>query len=276
MAGIQPPYGVPPPPGDEPPGFLARLIQLPFRPGLWRQSAEYGLGSIVLPLMLLVLIVDTGFGIRAAARAREAVYAAAAFYEENADPLILEKGRFRIDGERVLFTTHEEITILIDPTYRVADEEITTERYLVVRDDRVIVQQPRQTRVVEAEDVAEFFGEDPLVIDAAFLRQMADGLVYPLVIAGYAVFATCFDFAAWAIYAVVVGGLLLLLRGRRSGLDYAQCAKLALATSAATVVLELVLILLEAEPGVPGPILWPLTMLVLGMLALAGGRPSEV
>jgi hypothetical protein len=75
------------------------------------------------------------------------------------------------------------------------------------------------------------------------------------------------------LYALVVGLGLHLMTGQYAGLRYGQCALIALSVSAATVALDLVLAL--GDIRVPFPILvWPLLMLLLGWIAIAG-RPRE-
>jgi hypothetical protein len=254
------------------PGFFVRLGALPFWPKLWRESPEYGLGAIVWPLLLWVLVASTIFGLRAAGATRSALMTAADYYEREADPLLLEDGTFRVQGDRLLRYTDGGMTILIDPEETVSDEELAGTEHIVVRADLIRVRQRTQTREIQAADLSALLG-DPVLLDADYMRGATDRLVWPTVAASYAVFATFGNALMCVLYALLVGLPLYLMAGQFAGLRYGPCALIALAVSATTVVLDLVLTL--AGIGIPFPVLvWPLLMLLLGWIAISG-RPRE-
>jgi hypothetical protein len=133
--------------GDRPvPGLLVRLVQLPFLPAAWRSSADLGLPLIIGPLILLIVLADTLVGVYRAGEARDLIYEWAAKYEVQADPLVLERGEFHLNGTRPFFLEENGTTVLLDPEFTIPDERITTERYVLVRRDRLEVKQPAQTR----------------------------------------------------------------------------------------------------------------------------------
>lgn len=267
------PYGAPRSRAGEtaPPSFLERLVQLPFRPALWRASAHFPTASVVLPLLVLVLAADTIIGFLRAGDARDAVYEAAQEYDETADPLVFEGGRFRLDGDRIFFRVFDDTTVLVDPEVTVPDSAIETGSYLIVRADSVTT----ETRRVGAEQLTEMAGDEPFVIDGATLRELADAVVYPGVLLGVAVVGTGFDLVMCLVYALVAGGILLLVRGQYLGLAFPECYRVALAASAATVVLELILVVSEVGEPVAGILLWPVLMFALGLVALAGAQRPD-
>jgi hypothetical protein len=99
--------------------------------------------------------------------------------------------------------------------------------------------------------------------------------VHPTLVGLYAIVVSLFDFAICLLYAGIVGSLLVAVRGQYLGLDFTACAKVALATSATTVVLEAVLVLGGVGAGLPGLMLWPVTMMALGIVALSGLEPES-
>ena len=135
----------------------------------------------------------------------------------------------------------------------------------------MVVKQPRQTREIEARDLAELIGE-PVLFDADWVREMADTYAYLGLILLYATVIPLLDVLACLIYAGVVGAILLMLRGQYLGLPCDACVRIALATSAATVGLDLIATIAGAGLPLPGILLWPLLMLGLGFIALR--RPA--
>jgi hypothetical protein len=256
------------------PGFLVRLIALPFWPKLWRESPERGAGAIVLPLALwaLAAAVPGAFGV--ASSVRENLYGFASYFELNADPLVLDHGRFRLTGDRILRIDGSSggVTVLVDPENTVPDAEIESPQYIAVRADRIVLQQPEQRHEYTAADVAKLCGDD-FLFDGAWLRRSADGWIRSLLLVGYPVVAAFVRITACASYAFAVGLLLLLLRGQWIGLGYADCVTVALATSAFTIAADLALTLLGVRVPLLGVVLWPLVMTALGFLVLAS-RPA--
>jgi hypothetical protein len=248
-----------------------RLIALPFWPRLWRESPEQGAGALVLPLALwaVVAAVPGAFGV--ASSAREGLHEFASYFERNADPLVLEAGRFHLTGDRILRLdgSRSGVTFLIDPENTVPDTEIGAPQYVAVRADRIVVQQPGQRREYRASDVAKLCGEH-FRFDGDWLRRSADGWVRTLLLVGYPLFAGFIRVTACAGYAFAVGLLLLLLRGQWIGLGYADCVTVALATSAFTIAADLALTLLGVRVPLLGVFVWPLVMTALGFVALAG------
>jgi hypothetical protein len=254
------------------PGFLVRLVALPFWPRLWRDSPEHGSGALILPLVLWALAVAVFGAFRVASATREGVYGFASYFERNADPLLLDQGRFSLTGDRILNLEGKAggATLLIDPEGTVPDAAVKTPQYIAVRADRIVLQQPGQRREWTAGDVAKLFG-DHVLFDGNWVRRSADRWVYPLVLVGYPFVAAFLRVGLCAAFALAVGVLLLLLRGQWLGLGYAACVTVALATSAFTIPADLALTLL----GVPLPfpqslVVWPFVMAALGFAALAG------
>jgi hypothetical protein len=259
------------------PGFLVRLIALPFWPRLWRESPEHGSGALILPLVLWALAVAVFGAFGVASAAREGVYGFASYFEKNADPLLLDQGRFSLTGERILYLEGKAggATFLIDPEGTVPDSALKTPQYIAVRSDRVVMQQPGQRREWAAGDVAKLFG-DHVLFDADWVRRSADRWVYPLVLVGYPFAAAFLRVATCAGFAFAVGVLLLLLRGQYLGLGYAACVTVALATSAFTMPADLALTLLGVPLSLPRSlVVWPLVMAALGFLALAGRARAQ-
>ena len=249
------------------PGFLARVLGLPFRPELWRASAEQPALATALPLLVVILIADAAIGLIHAERARAAIYRVADVYASSADVLVFRDGRFSLSGPRIFQMTEGDVTILVDPQSTVPESAIQTSTALVVREDRVIVRGRTQTRELDA---AAFADPEPLVIDAAEVRQVADQVVFWTLLVLFGLMRPWFDIAASGGYALLAGGLLHTLRGKRLGLSFAGCFKLALATCAATAVLEIPLVLLPVSvPLLARPALWLVLSVGLGLLALA-------
>jgi len=256
--------------------FLLRLLALPFSPRLWRESPEHGAGALLVPLVVWALAAGVVSGVRIANVARERVYELARDYEANADPLLLDQGRFSLTGERILQleSTDGSSLFLIDPAMTIPDAQLRAESYVVVRADRVVLQQPGQRKEWTPADVARLFGEHVL-FDADWLRRAADRWVYPGLLGGFPPIAAFVRVAVCTLYASAVGLLLLLLRGQWLGLGYAQCVTVALATSAFTIAADLALTLFGVELPVRGYVLWPLVMAALGFVALAGRRAPQ-
>jgi hypothetical protein len=253
-------------------GFLARLVGLPFRPALWRASAEQSWLAVVLPLFALVLIADTAIGLVYAERSRAAIYRLADLYAANADVLVFENGKFSLSGPRIFRATEGDFTILLDPASTVPESELTTDAYLVVREDRVILRGRTQTRVIEAADYAD---PERFVLDAVEVRSVADEVVWWTLLVLFAGLRLPFDLVACGVYALLAGALLHVLRGQRMGLSFAACVKIGLATCAATALLEVVLELLGISVPLPvRPLVWLGVATGLGFVALAAPRPA--
>src|SRR5215813_15229977 len=121
------------------PSFLMRVLALPFWPRLWRESPEQGAGALLVPLVLWALAAGVVSGVRIANVARERVYELARDYEANADPLLLDQGRFSLTGERILQLQSEDGSslFLIDPATTIPEAQLRATQYVVVRADRV-------------------------------------------------------------------------------------------------------------------------------------------
>jgi len=257
------------------PGSLVRLVALPFWPRLWRESPELGSGALLVPLLAWSLAGGAVGGLRFAEAARERVYELARDYDANADPLLLDHGRFSLTGPRILRVEGSDGPIfLIDPAGTVPDAELREPKYVVVRADRIVIQQPGDRRELAPSEIGKAFGEHVL-FDGEWLRRAADRWVYPFVLGGFPPLAALARVAQCALYAAAVGLLLLLLRGQWVGLDYGKCVTVALATSASTLAAGLALTLLDVQLPLPGYVVWPALMAALGFVALAGRRAPE-
>ena len=264
-------YAVPGSARSNPPqlGFWARLLRLPFSPALWSRSADREFLDVALPLLLLALIANLLLGWEMVPRLTAQAYEAASYYEANADPLVYEDGRLYLDGERILHQVEDDTTILVDPERTLADEVVTTPQYLIVRSDEVTLKQSGQAReVYEVEDFVEVIGPGPLVLDGETIRELADRWVAPVIMLFMSTLGTLGEFVSCLFYALIAGALILLLRGRWLALGFASCYRVALATSAAKIVLMLVFGIVQFQTGVPGIVQWPVMMTMLGLAAL--------
>jgi hypothetical protein len=256
------------------PGFFVRLATLPFWPKLWRESPEYGWGAIVGPLLLWILFASVVAGVLAANVTKTVLLQVADYYEREADPLLLEDGKFRVVGERQLRYEDPDrsFVFLIDPENTVSDDELADTEHVVVRADRIRLRQRTQIREMAAEDLARLLG-DPVLIDADYLRDVTERFVRPAVMSGYTAVAMFIHVFTCALYSLFVGLLLFLLRGQYLGLSYGACVTVALAVSAATVALDLVLGVAGVDIPLPGILVWPLLMFALGWIALMTRAP---
>ena len=257
------------------PGFAARVLQLPFLPSLWRSCAGLGLADVLLPLLVIVFGANVCLSFVMIPRVKDGAYEAATYYDANADPLLYEEGRLRLDGLRIFHYTDADTTILIDPEHTVTVEDVETSQLFVVRADEITLKQTGQRPdVYVVEDFAEIFealGPGP-ILDGQRIRDLADAWIPPMVGAGIALGRSLFELTTCLFYALIAGLLLMLVRGQWLGLDFAACYRVALATSSSTVVLGLLLAIAGTGTGIPGIVLWPVLMTGLGMLALAGSR----
>lgn len=254
--------------GNGLPPLGVRLVALPFLPSLWRRCADSGVGWIVVQLTLLVLLTDTLLAFRVGDAVESFVRDAADYYEQNGDPVVWQDGAFHLDGDRTLFFSEDGTTILIDPEYTIDESEIETDRYVVLRSDRVIVDQPGQYRELSAEDIGEMIGTETVRMDAAWVRNVVAGLAGTIVAVSYAGSVSLVDLISCFLYALIAGGLIRLFRGQWIGLDYGACFRIALGASALTVVLDFALSWLEVGLGPISVLVWPVVTTLLGLLAL--------
>lgn len=255
--------------------FGYRLLRLPISPSVWRMGADLQFPDVALPLLLITFVANLVLGWWMIPQMKDQAHGVAEYYDANADPLVYADGRFSLDGDRFLHHVADDATILIDPDHNVADEEVTSAQYLIVRSDEVIFQQANRGREIwAAEDFAGVFGPEPWVLDGAKIRELADRWVPPVVLGAMAVLGTLGEFIACLLYALVAGLLVMLLRGQWLGLDFGACYRIALATAGAKVTLSFVLALTEIETGLPGILQWPLLMTALGFLALVESSPQ--
>jgi len=251
---------------DAPPGFLVRLVGLPFRPDLWRASAEYPALAIALPLLVLTFLVDSALGFYYAEAARQAIYKVAERYAASADPLLFEDGRFSLRGTRIFQMTEGNFSILVDPAESVPESEMTTETYLIVRENGVVVRTTQERAFVEADT----FADERFELGAFELRQIADELVRPMIIALFAMVLPIFNLLMSIGCSALAGALLFAMGGRPLGLDFAACWKVSLAVCTAVVLATSLLPLLGiALPLLLQALLWPPLVALAGGLALA-------
>ncbi len=272
------PYDVPSSSRSEAPlpGFWERLVRLPFSPSLWQRSADAGFPEVLLPLLVLAFAANLALGWMMVPRLKEGVYQAADYYEENADPLVYQDGRFRLDGERILHYDDGEFTLLVDPEWTVPDEAVTTLQYLVVRADEVTFKQAgraRESYVVE--EFAALLGPGPLVLDAQTVRDLADAWIPPVIISLMAFGGTLGELVGCFFYALIAGLLILLLRGQWLALGFPACYRVALATSSVKIVLGFTFAATQTPTILPGIVLWPAVMTALGLIALVR-RPAPL
>src|SRR5262245_59331911 len=97
--------------------FIVRWAALPFWPRLWREAAAHDGSWVLFPVILWALIAGVVVSVRTANIARASAYDFATYYEQNADPLRLEGGRFSLAGDRILQVGDPEgsSVVLIDP-----------------------------------------------------------------------------------------------------------------------------------------------------------------
>ncbi len=91
-------FGGEPPPADP---LLKRALLLPFSPTLWRDAADSPLGRIVAPLVVLSLATAGVLAVVRAGSVKSWVLKAADTYEAKFDPVVVENGQVRVDGERL-------------------------------------------------------------------------------------------------------------------------------------------------------------------------------
>jgi len=251
------------------PSFLARLLGLPFRPDYWRDSPDYAFFPLFLSLFAVIVIASLAKGCAQAAELGSSLQRMASRLELTADPLVLEQGRIRILGSRTFQMTDGTLTLLLDPESTVPESALTSRDWAAVRSDRVVVHLFGQTTVHD--DLAGLSEGKRVVIDSAYLRWFADQIL-PMFFVLLYLRDAAFPLAGAFVVVLIGAALILLLRGRHAGLGYADCLKIATATSCAAAVVDTSVLLLGVE--LPGrAFLWLALIAGLGLVGVTLRAP---
>lgn len=259
--------------GPAPPApLLRRALLLPFSPGAWRDAASGRLGPLIAALLVLSLAATALLGAVRGVDARRWLLDAGREYDARFDPVVVEGGRVRVEGERLPRWTESRSTILVDPEGTVSLEDLETPEYIVVRRDEVIRHQAFRDQSFPVAELMKVMGRDRLVVDGASIRAFGErwggwiGLGVALAIALFGLAGTA---VGCAVYGLASGALLFLLRRAAFEGRFEAAARVGLALSSIPVVVSLALDLL----GVPLPcclttVAWPLLLTAVGLVAI--------
>ena len=180
------------------PSFWRRVILMPVRPDLWTRAAEWRLGEVLLPLVVLALLLCGALsGFRAWQTRRDAGRWIDR-YDTTHPAVTIENGRLRVEGDEVIQYLAEGRTYLVDPRETVSLESITTPEYIVVREREILRKRGLKTEVYRFADLQQLL-PDPLRIDGMSLRALNSrwGLV-PYVCSGWPCCSSCCSGSRWA------------------------------------------------------------------------------
>ncbi|MDH3284076.1 MAG: DUF1189 domain-containing protein, partial [Acidobacteriota bacterium] len=232
-------------PFESEPSFLARVFLMPFSPSLWRGAVGTGTFKIVAALAALSLLLGLALGVWFSIDFKVWMHEQAARYDEQLDPIVYEGGRLRVEGNRIVHIDEGDMTLLIDPAGTVPTEEVTTSQYVIVREYEMVQKGqfgPEQT--VPLSELEPLLGSGPVVIDGEHLSGFIDDwgtTLQGLTVVVIVIITLLVDLVTCLIYAAFAASIILPVRGRASGLGYAACFRVALAASAATLVMNLAL-----------------------------------
>lgn len=260
---------------EEPVALWRRVFLMPFLPSLWTRAVGWRFLQVAVPVLLLALLVD---GLLALHRSRGVWHELARMangYDAAYPAVVVQNGRVRVEGDRVIQWVDGRSTFLVDPRETIPVSRITTPGYLVVRETQILRKQGFRTEVTEVAALQALVG-DPFRLDSATLRAFVSKWG-SLVQAGMAAVMWAFSLAGEVLcqlYVLAAAGLALTLRGRAVGVGFTGCFRAALATFSVVLVLWTVAILAFGGVGFcVGVWLWPLLM--TGLSSWAVGRAPD-
>lgn len=229
--------------------------------------------QVVAPLLVLALLLVGSLAVYRGWGLRDAIRSAARQYDESYPAIIVENGKVRTEGDRVIRFVDRDSTFLVDPKATIALDQITTREYIVVREREIIRRQAYRTQVTKVAELQQVFG-DPLRVDSASLRAFDARWGLILQIGAWA-FLSFFILLGENIcclaYGSAAAGLAYAFRGRNAGHRYGACLRVALAAYSLLLVVGVVLNLFGKGPGFCfGLVLWP--ALLTGLTTWKVGR----
>ncbi|MDP1922227.1 MAG: hypothetical protein Q8L14_38670 [Myxococcales bacterium] len=253
------------------PSFFRRLL-LFASPRLWAEARNWSTGSILLPILVVQLLLEAGLGLYRGLDFHASALTLAQTYDQQFDPIILEKNQVRVDGPRLPRWDDDDRTILVDPEEREPLSMLKGRRSIVVR--RSAIYDSDRGEPTPIAQVTELFGIDSLRIDSASLTTFFAERKAQLVV-GMLLFIGVFGVVGLAITAplgaFLASLLLMAFRGKEAGLTRDQCFTVALATLSIRPVLELGLNLAGTGVGFClGLAVWPALATGLSLFALRG------
>jgi|GEM_PF-2045702 len=249
-----------------------RAVLLPFSPGLWRTAARSRAGWVIAPLVLLSTLAGLTLGVIRGVELRGWILQGAQKYDDRFDPVVVEDGRVRVEGERLPIFTEADSTFLVDPEGVFSLEDITTPEYVVVRREEIVHKRAFREQTFLVRDLMGILGLERLVVNGASIRRFGErwGAWLGLAVALFlTVFGVLGDAVVGPLYALAAAGLLVVLRRSLFAGAFGTAMRLALATYAIPIVGDLALSLLGASPPCCLTFLfWPVLMTVAGLLAV--------
>ncbi len=258
---------------DSPPSFLVRVFLMPFSPALWRSAPATSAWKIVGALALLSILVGLGLGLSRSYGFKDWMIEQTDLFDEQFDPIVYEDGRLRVEGDRIIHFSENDMTILVDPAETVPMEEFTSSQYVILREREMIQkQQLRPAQTVPLTELEPIIGAGPIIVDSEHLSAWVErwgGTIQFLTVALVVTVGLIVNLITCLVYSAIAGAIILPVRGRAWGLGYGACFKVALAASAATLVMHLALNLLgTGVPGCAGLFIWVPVIAALGIFAL--------
>ena len=241
--------------------FWQRVFLLPVKPAYWLHAAVRTIGSVLVPLLILAFVTNLALGIYRGIEFRAFLIEGAEAWDRSYDPVVFENGRVRVLGDRIVRFQDGSRTLLVDPAETVSLRSIRTPEFIVVRSTEIVRKSAfRPVERVPLTKLEEMLGAGPIVFDTAHLQQYVARYVIWVQIALALLFAflvPVFDLIGCLLYALPAAGLVLLLKGRASGLTFGSAFRVCLAASSATLVIDLFLSLVGASPPmILGAPLW--------------------
>lgn len=249
------------------PSFWMRVLLLPFVPRMWSDARSWPAGAVIGPIFVLATLWVGALGLYRNFEFRSQLDGMASTWEENFDPVVMEKGVVRVEGSRLPRGEEKGGLMLVDPEETVPTP--TKGTYIIVRKTNVI----RDTGpAVDLKQIHDLMGGEPLRIDGPALRGWVDrwGTRAQVGILTFFLFFEWIGVLLGLVYGLMAGAILGSIWGKSRGLSGTQCSVVGIATMAVKPVLGVVMALTgtSVHPCL-GTFFWPALGVALGSWALS-------
>ena len=249
------------------PAFWKRVFLLPFLPSLWAEARHWPVMAIIGPLFVSATLWSGALAAYRGVELRRVLQETARTWDERFDPLVIEKGVARVEGDRLPEAGDEKTLMLADPeeTRPVPADR----RYMIIRKRTVI---RGDGPPVDLKGVQEMIGQPVIRVDGTTLRAWVErwGTAVQLGMLAMLVVFEWIGTVFALLFGLVVGAVLMSAFGTSRQLTAPQCTRVGLATMAIKTVLSTALAL--AGTGVHaclGLLVWPALGVLLGSIALS-------
>lgn len=256
-----------PPPAPAVPPLWKRVLLLPFVPSLWADARHWSFAAVAVPLFVSATLWSGALATYRGVELRGLLSGLATDWDARFDPLVIENGEARVEGERLPQGSDESTLMLVDP------EDTTPApsdgRYIIVRKRTVIRDDGPPVDLKQFQDmlgggVIRIDGKTMLGWVAKWGAAVQLGLLVLLV--GFEWVGTVLGL----LYGLMVGAVLMSFFGKSRGLTSEGCTRVGVATMAVKPVLSVVLGLAGTSVHVClGLFVWPALGVALGAWALS-------